>query len=237
VQRRHAAFLGLHTRVSRIEAYAPAGRCTQAFDPQQARSRSACGTRPRSLATLSQKHTLHLQVRRLQTRRPGAIPPRNRHTERGRAVLGLNMSAPPGAAPSAAGRFQPVKLYRRQSARQIISAPVNHANHLGASQSCKSSRRQSTVQIISTAVNRANHLGASQPCKSSRRQSTVQIISTAVNHANHLDASQPVKPSRRQSARQTISTPVSHANDDVTRSALQMIVAQWRQGQSKTPLI
>jgi hypothetical protein len=363
---------------------------------------------------LSQKHTLHLQVRRLQTRRTSAIPPRNRHTERGRAVLGLNMSAPPSTPPSAAGRFhgetahfhgEPPRLSprpciskcvgcdpgetapshratvapstgarrwgdqsRRRRARRrrrpggfetahgepprknsrkntpciskcvgcvpVETAPSHRAtvapstgarcwecqsrrrrarrrrrpggfetahfhgepprknsrkntpcisNCVGcvpvetapshratvapstgarrwgdqsrrrhtpanrpatwpqrwpasqivklyrqsdgasqpvklyrrqsvASRSVKSSRRQSTMQIISTPVNHANHLDASQPCKSSRRQSARQIISTAVSPSNHLDGSQPVKSSRRQSTRQIISTAVSPSN-------------------------
>jgi hypothetical protein len=76
------------------------------------------------------------------------------------------------------GASQPVKLYRRQSARQIISAPVSPSNHLGASQPVKSSRRQSARQIISTAVNHANHLDGSQPCKSSRRQSATQMMTS-----------------------------------------------------------
>jgi hypothetical protein len=104
------------------------------------------------------------------------------------------------------GASQPVKLYRRQSVAsrsvkssrrqstmQIISTPVNHANHLDASQPVKSSRRQSARQIISTVVSPSNHLDGSQPVKSSRRQSTTQIISTAVSPSNHLDASQPRK--------------------------------------------
>jgi hypothetical protein len=201
-------------------------------------------------------------VRRLQTRRTGAIPPRNRHTERGRAVLGLNISAPPHPShPNGPATWpqqhcwpasqivncrapvspsncivasQPVKLYRRQSARQIVSSPVSHANHLDASQPVKSSRRQSARQIVSSPVSPSNCIVASQPVKLYRRQSAMQIISAPVSPSNHLDASQPVKSSRRQSAvklyrrqsaRQIISAPVGLPNH--RRPASQAPKSSW----------
>jgi hypothetical protein len=75
---------------------------------------------------------------------------------------------------------QPVKSSRRQSARQIISAPVSHANHLDASQPVKSSRRQSATQIIAgRPVGHPNDDGASQPRKSSQAGQSVAQMMTA----------------------------------------------------------
>ena len=171
----------------------------------------------KSRCPFSTRHPLHLQLRRLQPGRNGSIPPRNSRTEHGRSVLGVTKSAPPPPGHLASATAS--------AARVNCRAPVIHANHLGASHPCKSSRRQSSLQIISAPVGPSNHLGASQQPKSSRRKSAT------------LGASRQPKSSRRKSATQIIADrPVSNPNHRGTRSALQMIVPQRRQGSVKDPL-
>jgi hypothetical protein len=177
-------------------------------DARDARSTRCGGSRP------TRRHPLHLQLRRPQTRRKGAIPPRNRHTERVRSVLGLNKSAPPPpslhAVAQSAKAGQPVKcvncivsLTGRQSATQMITphgrrgndsrAPVSHANHR---------TRQSATQIIAR---------ASPPRKSSH---------APVRHANHRT---------RQSATQIIARASRpRKSSQAGQSATQIIAAHGR---------
>jgi hypothetical protein len=120
------------------------------------------------------------------------------------------------------GASQPVKLYRRQSARrrqstmQIISTAVSPSNHLDGSSTAVSPSNH--LDGSSAPVNHANHLAArsapvglpnhrrpaSQSPKSSRRPpGASQPVKSS---RRQLDASQPRKSSRRQSATQMMTS-------------------------------